>query len=80
MAISILIHIANQEPIMAEIEEMPTAGDTVLVFNNPRKRDGKDISFILEGVTTVIWPWAQINFVEVLPSEGEDEVIGFVRE
>jgi hypothetical protein len=78
--ISILIHIANQEPILAEIDEMPNPGDTVLVFNNPRKRDGKDIHFLLEGVTTVVWPWSQINFVEIMPSESEEKVIGFIRE
>ena len=78
--ITILIHISNQEPIMAEVEDMPAPGDTVLVFHNPRKRDGKDIHFLLEGVTTVIWPWSQINFVEVIPSERDEEVIGFYRE
>ena len=78
--ITILIHIANQEPIMAEVEEMPAPGDTVLVFQNPRKRDGKDIHFLLEGVTTVAWPWVHINFVEVIPSETDEEVIGFYRE
>jgi len=78
--ITILIHIANQEPIMAEVEEMPLPSDAVLVFHNPRKRDGKDIHFLLEGVTTVMWPWVHINFVEVIPSEQDEEVIGFFRE
>jgi hypothetical protein len=28
----------------------------------------------------VIWPVNQISFIEVMPSEGEERIIGFVRE
>ena len=81
MAISIILHIANEEPIAGEIDEMPTPGDTVLIVKNPRRRDGKDLSYISESdVTSVIWPWNNINFLEILPSDEEDEIIGFVRE
>ena len=81
MAISVILHISNEEPIAGEIEEMPTVGDTVLIVSNPRRRDGKDLSYISEeDVTTVIWPWDKINFLEILPSDEEEEIIGFVRE
>lgn len=80
MPISVLIHIANEEPILGEIEEMPNITDTLLVVQNARRRDGKDVSYLAENVTTVIWPWSRLNFVEIMPSEDEDEIIGFVRE
>jgi hypothetical protein len=80
MPISVIVHIANEEPIVGEIEEMPTPGDTVLVLTNPRKRDGRDVTFLEDNVTTVIWPWTRLSFVEIMPSIAEEEIIGFVRE
>lgn len=81
MPISVILHISGEEPIAGEIEIMPEPGDTVLIVNNPRKRDGKDLPYISAAeVTSVIWPWNKINFLEILPSEEEEEIIGFVRE
>lgn len=80
MAITVIIHIQNEDPIVAEIEELPTRTDSLIIVTNPRKRDGKDLHYIDADVTTVIWPWDRINFLEVLPSVEEDKIIGFVRE
>lgn len=80
MAITILLHITGEEPIVGEIDELPEPSDNMLVVQNPRKRDGKDLHYIDNQVTTVIWPWTRINFIEVLPSGEQDKIIGFVRE
>lgn len=80
MPINVILHISNEEPILGDIEEMPKPGDSVLVLNNPRKRDGKDIPYLAADVTTVIWPWEKVNFLEIMPAEAEEEIIGFVRE
>lgn len=80
MPINVILHISGEEPIVAEIEEMPTPSDTLLIVNSPRKRDGKDLPYLATDVTTVIWPWEKINFLEIMPSEAEEEIIGFVRE
>ena len=80
MAITVIVHISNEDPIVGEIEEMPLPADTMIIIANPRKRDGKDLHFIDADVTTVIWPWHRINFMEILPSEEEEKTIGFVRE
>jgi hypothetical protein len=47
---------------------------------NPRRLDGKDIHYLAENVVTVIWPIDKLNFIEVLASEEEEEIISFVRE
>ena len=80
MPVNVILHISGEEPIVGEIEEMPTPSDTILIVNSPRKRDGKDLAYLANDVTTVIWPWNKINFLEIMPSEVEDEIIGFVRE
>ncbi|MDH3942932.1 MAG: hypothetical protein OEV06_02405 [Anaerolineae bacterium] len=80
MSTTVILHITNEDPIVGEIDEMPSPTDTILVVKNPRKRDGKDLHYIDTDVTTVIWPWVRVNFLEILPSEEEERIIGFVRE
>jgi hypothetical protein len=80
MAYTILIHILNEEPVVGEVEELPGPADSNIRIQNPRKRDGKDLHYLQNDVTTVVWPWNRISFIEVLPSGAEDEIIGFVRE
>lgn len=81
MTINIILHISGEEPIAGEIEEMPIPSDNILIVKNPRKRDGKDLSYIAaDELSYVVWPWDKINFLEILPSEEEEEIIGFVRE
>lgn len=80
MAITVIVHIANEEPVLGEIENLPEPNDQVILVNNPRKRDGKELHYIEEEVTMMIVPWHRINFIEVLPSAEMEEVITFVRE
>jgi len=79
MAVQAIVHILNAEPILGELDDLPSTNDTLVKINNPRQRDGKDLHFIEMEVTTVYWPVERINFIEILPTE-EEEVIGFVRE
>lgn len=80
MAVSVLIHILNEDPILAEMDEVPGPTDTTLKASNPRRRDGKDLHYVQPSVVTVIWPMSRVAFVEILPSEEEEKLIGFVRE
>jgi len=80
MAYTVMIHIANEEPIVAELEKLPEPTDMCITALNPRLRDGKDLRYLAANVTTVIWPLSRINFIEVMPSGEEEKVFGFVRE
>lgn len=72
---SLLIHISNEEPILAEVEELPSPTDLALYCTNPRRRDGKDIHYVLPEVQTIIMPWHRINFVEIMPTGDEEEIV-----
>ena len=76
---TIIVHIANEDAIVCEVEDLPEPAATSLIINNPRKRDGMDVHYVDEEVTTLIIPWHRINFVQVLPAGDEEDVIGFVR-
>lgn len=80
MAYSIILHIAGEPSVVGEIEELPKNTDTIITVSNPRLRDGKDVHYIEPNVTKVIWPLAKVALIEVLESEEEESLIGFVRE
>jgi hypothetical protein len=80
MALTVQIHIVNEEPLVAEVEALPGPNDTLLYAQNPRLRDGKDVRFLAPNVTTLILPVSRVNFIQILPSGSEERVIGFVRE
>lgn len=80
MAYSIILHISGEPSILGEIEELPKPTDTLLTVSNPRLRDGKDIHYLEHNVVKVIWPVDKITLIEVLESEEEERLIGFVRE
>ena len=77
---SIILHILNEDPVLGEIDNLPSNQDTIIVINNPRRRDEKDLTYLDASVTKAIWPLVRIHFIEILPSAKEDEIITFVRE
>ena len=80
MAHAVILHISGEASILGEIEELPKLTDTIVIVSNPRLRDGKDIHYLEQNVVKVIWPMTQINLIEVLESQEEENLIGFVRE
>ena len=80
MPYNVLLHISGEEPILAEIEELPSPVDNLIRVEHPRRLDGKDLHYLAENVVTVYWPTARINFIEIIPTKEEESIIGFVRE
>jgi hypothetical protein len=80
MTVTAVVHIVNEEPVVCELAEMPSSDAQVIIANNPRRRDGKELHYLEEDVTRMIVPWHRINFVQILPSAEIEDVIGFVRE
>ena len=80
MAYSVILHVSGEASILGEIEELPKPTDTIITLTNPRLRDGKDIHYLEQNVVKVIWPLARVTLIEVLQSEEEENLIGFVRE
>lgn len=80
MAYTVLVHVAGEEAILAEIDELPKPTDVLITIENPRRRDGKDLPYIQPEVTTVVWMLHNISFIELMPSGADDELITFVRE
>ena len=80
MPYSVILHIPGEPAILGEIEELPKPTDTLISVSNPRLRDGKDIHYLEHNVVKVIWPVDKLTLIEILESEDEEHLIGFVRE
>ncbi|HDN04321.1 MAG TPA: hypothetical protein ENF27_00090 [Chloroflexi bacterium] len=80
MSNSVIVHIRNAEPMLAEIDEMPQLTDVLIKLSNPRQKDGKDLIYLERNVVTVYWPWSEISFLEILPGDTAAEVVSFIRE
>ena len=80
MAYSVILHISGEPSILGEVEELPKPSDNLITVSNPRLRDGKDIHYLEHNVVKVMWPLDRITLIEILESEDEENLIGFVRE
>jgi hypothetical protein len=80
MSYRIQVHVAGDDPVVLDVDEIPDPKDTCVIGTNPQRRDGKEVAYVLSEVDTIILPWHRINFIQVLPSEQKDEIETFVRE
>lgn len=77
---TILLHINNEDPVQGEVENLPAPTDQLITIKNPRRRDGKDLAYLEANVSVVMWPISRVNFIEVIPTGDEEDIITFIRE
>jgi hypothetical protein len=77
---TIILHMASEDAIVGEVDELPQKNDTLVFIKNPRRKDGKDLTYLDQNVTQVIWPVHKITLIEVIPGVEEEQIISFVRE
>jgi hypothetical protein len=63
---NVVIHIANEQPLVADLYDMPTAADVSLVCTNVRMLDGKKPIFIDHQNSVFSFPYGTIRFIEIL--------------
>jgi hypothetical protein len=80
MAFEVIVHLQNEDPILAEMDDLPDPTHQSVTFTNPRRRDGRSLHYVTDGATSFIFPWSRISFIEVMESEEEKEVVEFFRE
>lgn len=77
---TVLLHIAGEDPVLAEMDQEPLPSDMFVKVSNLRKRDGKEVAYLASGVQSVIYPWHRITFIEIMPTqEDRGSVIDFFR-
>jgi hypothetical protein len=69
-----VLHINNEQPLVADLFELPSADDQLLRCTNLRTLDGKRPVFADDSASVFYFPYRHLRFVEILPSSlgGED--------
>lgn len=80
MAIEVILHLLNEDPVVAELDKLPDPTHMSILVANPHRRDGRPLHYVTEGATSFIFPWSRISFVEIMGSEEGEEVVEFFRE
>jgi hypothetical protein len=63
-----VIHLANEQPLLADLFAPPNGADTSLVCTNLRTMNGARPVFADHGDSLFVFPYAHIRFVEVAAS------------
>jgi hypothetical protein len=66
-----VIHIANEQPLLADLFAIPTTTDVSLVCTNIRLLDGKKPVFIDDPSSIFVFPYLHVRFIEVKGAAGE---------
>ena len=61
-----VIHITNEQPLLADLFETPKAVDQGLLCTNVRTTDGKKPLFVDRSDSIFLFPYLNIRFVEVM--------------
>ncbi len=57
--ISLLAHTNSADPMKLAVEEMPKPTDAALFGRNLHEKTGREVSWIEEGISTILIPWRQ---------------------
>ena len=63
-----VLHMAGDQPLVADLFAPPDPGDTGLLCTNLRTLDGKRPIFADDSRSTFFFPYTQIRFLEILPA------------
>jgi hypothetical protein len=61
----VIVHIANEQPIMADLLALPLSSDTNLICTNVRTMNGKKPVFVSFQDSTFAFPLIHIRFIEI---------------
>jgi hypothetical protein len=70
----VIVHLANDLPILVDMEELPSGGDRVIRCTNVRMVDGKRPAFAHHQSSTFIFPLQIVRLIEV-PQMSEGSAI-----
>lgn len=62
---NVVIHLNNEQPVLADLFEIPSPRDVAVLCTNLRTPDGKRPVFIDQTDSTFVLPLAHIRFIEI---------------
>lgn len=71
---NVCIHVSNEQPLLADLYDVPTAADAGLLCTNVRMLDGKRPVFIDSIEASFFFPYHVIRFIEIPVGALEEHV------
>ena len=65
---NVVLHINNEQPLIADLFELPSPGDLGVRCTNLRTLDGKRPVFIDDSGSVFFFPYLNMRFVEIPPA------------
>ncbi len=65
---NVVIHLTNEQPLLADLPVAPAASDISLICTNLRTLNGKRPVFADDAASLFVFPYAHIRFLEVPPA------------
>ena len=62
-----VLHITNEQPLLADLFELPSPTDVALRLTNLRSLDGKRPIFVDDSKSVFLFPYHRVSFVEIPP-------------
>jgi hypothetical protein len=60
-----VVHMLNEQPLLADLRDAPVATDAAIICTNLRRADGKPILFVDHPDSWFVIPLGQVRFVEI---------------
>lgn len=60
-----VLHISNEQPLLADLFELPNPTDLVVRLTNLRSLDGKRPVFVDDSKSVFLFPYHRVSFIEV---------------
>ena len=64
---NVILHLSNEQPLLADLFEPPSPGDVGLRCTNLRMMNGKRPVFVDDSASIFFFPYLHIRFVEIPP-------------
>ena len=81
MAHRVIVHLMDEDPIVAELERMPEPGDASITVFDPRREDGKQIHYLRDGSSAVVFPLHRVSSIEIFAEDiTREEEVTFYRD
>lgn len=74
----VVVHLHNEQPLLADLLEPPTAGDTCVVCTNLRATNGKAPVFVERSDSTFVFPLVHVRFIEIRAKSVEAQEVGLL--
>ncbi len=75
---NVILHLSNEQPLLADLFEPPSSGDVGLRCTNLRMMNGKRPVFVDDSASIFFFPYLHIRFVEIPPGAQANGETGLI--